>query len=196
MWDARFEDAFAAYGSEPNDFLRAVAGRIPAGPVLDLAAGEGRNAVHLAELGHEVTAVDLSPVGLENAATLAARRGVDLTTVVSDLADFDLGESRWAGIISVWAHVPPDLRSTIHAAVVRALRPGGAFVLESYAPAQLERPGRGGPPVVELLLDPKTARRELAGLRLEICQQTDRIVEEGRFHNGLSATTQLLGFRP
>jgi hypothetical protein len=56
-----------AYGTEPNDFLVSVADRIPRGKVLCLAEGEGRNAVQLAGLGFEVTAVDTSSVGLEKA---------------------------------------------------------------------------------------------------------------------------------
>ncbi|MBN9159656.1 MAG: SAM-dependent methyltransferase, partial [Myxococcales bacterium] len=60
FWDERFRGDEYAYGREPNDFLRAEAHRIPAGPVLCLAEGEGRNAVFLARLGHEVTAIDFS----------------------------------------------------------------------------------------------------------------------------------------
>ena len=69
-WDARYADPEFAYGKEPNGFLASVAHRIPAGPVLCLAEGQGRNAVYLAALGHEVTAVDRSAVGLERAREL------------------------------------------------------------------------------------------------------------------------------
>ncbi len=196
MWNERYSERFASYGTEPNDFVRAVASRIPAGPVLVIAAGEGRDAVYLAERGHEVTAMDLSRVGLENAAKLATKRGVALTTVVADLADYELGDARWAGIVAIWAHVPPALRRAVFAASVTALRPGGVLILESYAPAQLTTAGKGGPPVAELLLDAETARRELAGLEIELCQETRRTISEGRYHLGLSATTQVLGVRP
>ena len=58
MWDERYGQEGFAYGTEPNDFLVEVADRIPAGPVLCLAEGEGRNAVFVAARGHEVLAVD------------------------------------------------------------------------------------------------------------------------------------------
>ncbi|WP_342375229.1 class I SAM-dependent methyltransferase [Myxococcus stipitatus] len=196
MWNERYSDAFASYGTEPNDFLREVAARIPDGPVLCLAEGEGRNAVFMAQRGHAVTAVDLSEVGLANAAKLASERGVALTTVLADLGEYDLGEARWAGIVSIWAHVPPAIRARLHAACVRALRPGGAFVLEAYTPRQLERPGKGGPSDVSLLMTPQALRAELAGLRLERCVEVDREVSEGRFHQGPSTTVQVLGFKP
>ena len=196
MWDERYAEAFASYGTEPNDFVREVAERIPPGPVLCLAEGEGRNAVFLAERGHEVTAVDQSPVGLANAARLATERGVTLTTVTADIADYDLGEGQWAGIVSVWAHVPSALRRALHAACVRALRPGGALVLEAYTPRQLERPGVGGPKDPDLLMTPEALRDELDGLRFERCEAIDRDVSEGRYHTGPSTTVQVLAFAP
>ncbi|QSQ14128.1 SAM-dependent methyltransferase [Myxococcus landrumensis] len=196
MWNERYSEAFASYGTEPNDFLREVAARIPDGPVLCLAEGEGRNAVFLAKRGHAVTAVDLSEVGLANAAKLASERGVALTTVLADLGTYDPGEARWAGIVSIWAHVPPDVRARLHAACVRALRPGGAFVLEAYTPRQLERPGKGGPSAASLLMTPGSLREELSGLRIERCVEVDRDVSEGRFHQGPSTTVQVLAFKP
>ena len=194
-WDDRYADTFAAYGTEPNDFLRAVADRIPDGPVLVIGAGEGRNAVYLAELGHEVTAVDQSAVGLGNAAKLAANRGVDLITSAADLADYDMGESAWAGIVSIWAHVPSTLRRQVHAAAVKALRPSGVLVEEAYSPAHLDLPGRGGPPLADMLVTVDDARRELDGLDLQLLQEVRRDVSEGREHEGPSSTVQILATR-
>ncbi len=196
FWDERYANNFAMYGTTANDFVRAVAHRIPEGPVLVIAAGEGRDAVFAAELGHQVTAIDLSSVGLENAQTLAAQRGVELETIVADLADFDFGESCWAGIISVWAHVPPALRKKVHASCVRGLMPGGVMVFEAYAPEHLNKPGKGGPPNVELLVEREVARQELNGLDFELCQEVLRDVQEGEGHVGLSLTTQVLAVKP
>ncbi|MCB9744397.1 MAG: class I SAM-dependent methyltransferase [Alphaproteobacteria bacterium] len=196
MWDQRFSEPHASYGTAPNVFLEAVAGRIPEGPVLVLGAGEGRDAVHLAGLGHAVTAMDLSAVGLANAVELAASRGLSLETLVADLADFELGESRWAGIVSIWAHVPPAIRQRVHAAVPAALRPGGVFILEAFHPEQLTAPGQGGPPVRAMLFDAATVRGELEGLSMELCQDVTRVVDEGRYHQGLSVTVQVLARRP
>lgn len=196
MWNARYADAFVSYGTEPNDFLRSVADRIPDGPVLCLAEGEGRNAVFIAQRGHAVTAVDQSAVGLANAARLATERGVELTTVVADLATFDLGDAAWAGIISIWAHTPPDIRARVHAACVKALRPGGALILEAYTPRQLDRPGVGGPRDAALLMTPAGLRGELSGLDFERCAEVDRDVTEGRYHTGPSTTVQVLAFKP
>ena len=101
-----------------------------------------------------------------------------------------------AGIVAIWAHLPPDVRARVHAACVRALRPGGAFVLEAYTPRHLERPGEGGPPSVELLMTPEGLRTELAGLNFERCAEVDRNINEGLYHRGPSTTVQVLAFRP
>lgn len=194
MWDERYGRPGFAYGDRPNDFLVEVAPRIPAGPVLCLADGEGRNGVWLAERGHAVTAVDLSPVGLAKAQDLARARGVTLETVVADLADYDLGEARWAGIVSVWCHLPSALRRAVHAAAVRALRPGGVFVLEAYTPAQIAL-GTGGPKDPDMLPTAADLTRELAGLDLEVLVEREREIREGALHEGRSAVVQLLAVR-
>lgn len=196
MWNERFREQHASYGTVANDFLRAVAGAVPNGPVLVLAAGEGRNAVFLAERGHEVHAMDQSEVAMRHAADLASARGVPLRTEVADLADFDLGEGRWAGIVGIWTHLPPPLRAQVFPRLVRALRPGGALVMELYAPAHLDAAGVGGPPALPMLVTPAMARELLPGLEMHLCQEAHRTIDEGRYHQGPSVTTQVLGYRP
>lgn len=194
-WDDAYADDAYAYGTEPNDFLRDVADRIPDGPVLCIADGEGRNGVHLATLGHEVISVDASARAGEKARALAAANGVSLTTVQADLADFVIEAGAWAGVVSIFCHLPPQLRAKVHAAVVQGLRPGGVFVLEAYTPDQLAL-GTGGPPRTELLVTGEDARRELQGLRLEICREVRRTIVEGTRHTGEGAVLQVLGVKP
>lgn len=74
-----------------------------------------------------------------------------ITSEVADLADHDLGTERWDAIVSIWCHLPPTLRADVHQRVVRALRPGGIFILEAYTPRQLEYK-TGGPPVAEIVI--------------------------------------------
>lgn len=193
FWNHRYALPGWAYGTEPNDFLREVAPTLR-GPVLCLGEGEGRNAVHLARLGLEVTAVDLSPVGLEKARGLAATHGVTVHTEVADLADFDLGEARWGAIVSIWCHLPPWVRQRVHRAAATALVPGGHFVLEAYTPAQL-RYDTGGPKNAELLYAPEDLRSDLAGLELVRLEALDRDVQESDWHRGTSAVVQLIARR-
>jgi SAM-dependent methyltransferase len=195
FWDERFTEEGLAYGAEPNDFVREVADRIPGGRVLCLAEGQGRNAVHLARRGLEVTAMDQSPVGIARAEALARERGVRIATVIASLEVFVIEREAWDGIVSVFAHLPPRLRRRVHRAVADGLRPGGAFVLEAYAPRQLEF-GTGGPQDAERLAGVETLVGELAGLEFEIAREVERDVIEGRYHTGRAATVQILARRP
>jgi SAM-dependent methyltransferase len=195
FWEARYSEPGWAYGSEPNDFVRAMADRLPPGRVLCLAEGQGRNAVYLATRGFDVTAMDQSPTGLAVAQHLAAARGVKLTTVVANLDTFAIEPGAFTGIVSVFVHVPAPLRRSVHERVVRGLAPGGAFVLEAYAPAQANLKS-GGPKEPELLVSLEQVRDELRGLDLELAAEGPRDVTEGRYHKGLAHTVQVLARRP
>ena len=194
VWDTRYRGKEYAYGREPNDFLREEAHRIPPGPVLCIGEGEGRNAVFLAQRGHEVTALDISPEGLRKAELLARERGVTIHTVQADLATYKPTEGAWAGIVSMWVHLPPKLRLQVHGWMHRALRPGGVFLLEAYNPDQLAL-GTGGPKESSLLMTLDTLRSELAQLRIDLGRHVRREVHEGTFHNGMSATVQVVAVR-
>lgn len=194
-WEARYAEPGYAYGSEPNDFVASVAHEIPAGPVLCLAEGQGRNAVHIAACGHCVTAVDRSVAGMRRARELARERGVVIETVAVDLADLAIERGAWAGIVSVFMHVPAPLRARVYRAAVAGLRPGGVLVVEAYTPRQLEL-GTGGPKARELLVPLDALREELAGLELVIAREIEREVVEGRYHTGRGAVVQVLARKP
>jgi len=195
MWDTRFSEPDYAYGTDPNGFLVSVADRIPMGRVLCLAEGEGRNAVHLAALGHDVTAVDTSSVGLEKAGDLAEKRGVTINLVNRDLADYRIEDECWDAIVSVFCHLPPPLRADVHARCVQGMAPGGAFVLVGFTPRQLAL-ATGGPRDLELLLEPEQVRSELEPLQAVIDREVQRPVVEGRYHTGTAAVFEFLGFKP
>lgn len=190
-----------------NSFRRSACGRsarIPAAntvflinratcssDTLSLGEGEGRNAVFLAGLGHKVLALDASKVGLDKAQRFAAKHGVEIQTIHTDLATYELGSNRWDVIVSVFCHLPPDLRKKVHGQIADALRPGGCLILEGYTPLQLEYK-TGGPPVAAMMMDLGTLRDELSGLEFEVAQEVVRDIHEGAFHDGKGATVQLI----
>lgn len=195
-WDARYAEDGWAFGDQPNDFLREQSSVIaPRSRVLCLAEGEGRNAVHLATLGHDVSAVDLSSVGMTKAARLAAARGVSIRTEVANLADYAIAAGSWDAIVSIFAHVPETVRGPLHRAVVAGLAPGGVFVLEAYTPEQFGR-GTGGPNDPSKFMNLAGLERELAGLEWIVAREVERDVIEGRYHSGRSRVVQLVGRKP
>jgi SAM-dependent methyltransferase len=195
FWNDRYSTKGYVYGTAPNEFIAEIADRIPAGPVLCLAEGEGRNAVFLAGRGHAVTAVDQSAAGLAKARRLATENNRVIRTVEADLSNFPIEPNAWAGIITTFGHLPPALRRQVYGAVVRGLVDGGVFALEAYTPAQL-RFNTGGPREVELLMTAEALRAELAGLEFEILHEIERDVTEGPTHTGRGAVVQVLARKP
>lgn len=194
-WDERYIEEGFTYGTAPNDFLVAVADRIPPGKVLSLGEGEGRNAVYLASRGYEVTGVDGSAVGLRKAQELATERGVTITTVHADLSSFEIETAAWDGILSCYCHLPPEIRGPLHRAAVRGLKPGGVFVLEAFSKEQLAYT-TGGPQSLDLLVSLDELKEELAGLRFEHAVRIERDVREGSKHTGVASVVQILAVKP
>jgi SAM-dependent methyltransferase len=196
FWNSRYGKPEYVYGTEPNDFLTAHSGQLPEGAeVLCLADGEGRNGVHLASLGLRVTAVDSSSVGLEKARRLAAERQVPLDTLVADLAAWDLGVDRWDAVVSIWAHLPPEIRATLHPRIARAIRPGGVLLMEHYHPKQISY-GTGGPPDPTMMLTLAELERDFAPWEHPHVFEGERDVQEGAGHGGLSYVTQAILRKP
>lgn len=195
MWDKRYSEPGFAYGSEPNEFLAGFAGLIPAGPVLSLGEGEGRNAVYLASLGHRVVAIDQSEVGLAKARRLAGDRNLTIEAFRADLEHYPIEPGAWAGIVSIFCHLPRRIRVNLYSAVVRGLRPGGIFVLEAYTPNQIGR-GTGGPQDPDMMVTLAGLKEELAGLDFVHARELERDVREGAYHTGVASVVQVVGQRP
>ena len=195
-WDERYSTQEYQYGTEPNSFLVAAASKIPTGgKVLCLGEGEGRNAVYLAEQGHQVLAIDSSAVGLQKAQRLATQRGVQIETCVADLADYQIEPESWDAVVAIFCHLPADLRAELHREIVPGLRCAGLMILEAYRPEQLQY-GTGGPSMVELLLTLEMLQTELAGLKFLHAKELVREVIEGRLHTGAAAVVQLMAIKP
>ena len=191
MWDERYSAEEYAYGTKPNEFLEAYVSRIPKGEVLSLAEGEGRNAVFLAKQGYKVTAVDSSVVGLNKARKLAEESGVEVEFIHADLADFDLGEDSWDGIVSIFVPLPSSIRKQLHKRVEAALKRGGVFLIEAYTPNQLKH-GTGGGNSADVMQTRESLSLELAGLKFKHLVELEREVIEGAYHTGLGSVVQAI----
>jgi len=191
MWDERYSTEEYAYGTTPNEFLVENVSCIPKGKVLSLAEGEGRNAVFLAKQGYAVTAVDASLVGLNKARKLAEENGVAVEFIHADLADYDLGENKWDGIVSIFCPLPSSLRKALYKKVVAGLKQDGVFLLEAYTPDQLKH-GTGGGNSVDVMQTKESLRFELAGLEFNHLTELERDVREGVYHTGIGSVVQAI----
>lgn len=137
-------------------------------------------------------AVDGSSVGLAKAQKLAQAKQVEITTIHADLADFVIEPQTWDGIVSIFCHLPSELRAKVYSQVEQGLKPNGIFILESFAPEQLQY-NTGGPKNIDMLPPLATLQQELGDLQWEIARGVERDLNEGRFHDGKAAVIQILG---
>lgn len=191
MWDERYSAEEYAYGTTPNKFLEENVNSIPKGRVLSLAEGEGRNAVFLAKQGYFVTAVDASVVGLNKARKLAEKNDVVVEFIHADLADYDLGENKWDGIVSIFCPLPSSVRKALYKKVMTGLKQNGVFLLEAYTPEQLKH-GTGGGNSVDVMQSEESLSFELAGLKFKHLIELERDVIEGVYHTGTGSVVQAI----
>lgn len=166
-WDRRYAGSELLWTAQPNRFLVAETSDLPAGRALDLATGEGRNAVWLAQQGWQVVGVDFSRVGLTKAAQLAADRGVEVDWVEADLREYR-PEPRTIDLVLIfYLQVPKVDRQSILSAGAAAVAVGGTLLLVAHDSSNLEH-GHGGPKDANVLYTPEDVVRDLEGSGLQI----------------------------
>jgi SAM-dependent methyltransferase len=172
-WDARYRDTDLVWSAAPNVFVEQEVADLPSGRALDLAAGEGRNAIWLAGRGWDVEAVEFSGVAIDKGRTLAERAGVAVTWTLADLterptlAPADL-------VLVVYLHLPPPLGEQVLRHAASLVRPGGTLLVVGHARRNLEE-GYGGPPDPAVLQDPDEVAAVLAGANLRVEQAGERL---------------------
>ena len=127
-----------AFTHEPNRLLVETVSTLPPGRALDVAMGEGRNAIYLASKGWDVTGFDVSDEALRQATTRARKAGVEIRALLEGSETFDYGRERWDLILLSYAFAP--IRERAYVRRIRdALKPGGVVVFEHY----IRLPGTG-----------------------------------------------------
>lgn len=175
-WDRRYEGTELLWSAQPNRFLVAEAQGLLPGRALDLACGEGRNAVWLAQLGWEVTGVDFSPVAIGKAGQLAAARGVAGEFEVADLLTYEPAGQAFDLVIAFYLQVPAAARNVILRRAAAAVAPGGTFLLVAHGRSNLEE-GYGGPRDPDVLYSAEDVVADLDGLEVERAEPVLRPVE-------------------
>ena len=146
---------------------------MPPGRALDLACGEGRNAVWLAERGWEVTGVDFAAVGLDKARGLAIARGVESTWVEADLLDYAPPPEAFDLVVILYLQLPAEERSRVLRSAAPAVAPGGTLVVVAHDRSNLDH-GHGGPQDPGVLATPEEVAADLDGLEVERADVVER----------------------
>ena len=175
-WDRRYTDQPWLWTVEPNIFLVTEVGEMEPGRALDLACGEGRNAVWLAERGWTVTAVDFSEVAASRARELAEARGVEVEVVRHDLLTYRPEPGGFDLVALFYLQVPHDQLAKVLTVVAEAVAPGGTAVVVGHDVENLDG-GYGGPRVPEVLYTPELVAAGLAPLTIVKAERVTRAVE-------------------
>ena len=181
-WDARYEASELVWTSTPNIWVEQIAKDLPPGRVIDLAAGEGRNALWLAERGWKACAVDFSPVAIDRARGLAEERlGEDaeqITFAVGDLRRLRPERQAFDLVLLVYLHVSPEDMWLIMRTASEYVAPDGRLVVVGHHRDNLES-GVGGPqdPTVLYTEDELVADLEGTGLVIERAERVTRVVD-------------------
>jgi SAM-dependent methyltransferase len=183
-WDERYRSTELVWGAGPNQFVRMQCESLPPGDALDLACGQGRNALWLARLGWRVTGVDYSPVAISRARTLTAEEPSDvadrLTWIVAD-ATLRAVDAETADLVVVaYFHLAPDEHARMLRLAAAALRPGATMVIVGHDRRNLTE-GVSGPQDISLLYHPTALRAQLEeiGLVVELSETVHRETDAG-----------------
>jgi len=174
-WDQRYSGEDLLWRADPNRFLVAQVGDLHPGRALDVACGEGRNAVWLAEQGWTVTGVDFSQVALDKARRLADQRGVMVEWVNADVVDWEPPRAGYDLVVLLYLHLPHEERRVVHARAASALAAGGTLLVIGHDLTNLDG-GYGGPQDPGVLFTPDDVAADLAGLDIVRAERVRRPV--------------------
>jgi SAM-dependent methyltransferase len=180
-WDDRYAASELVWSASPNLWVEQLVADLPPGSALDLAGGEGRNSLWLAERGWQTTIVDFSQVALDRARQLAeSRLGQDAGRVRTERADvlvYTPEEHGYDLVLVVYLHLPPAQRRAVLRRAASAVAANGRLLIVGHDrdnPAS----GVGGPQNPAVLYSPADIVEDLAGTGLHIgqAQQVQRPV--------------------
>ncbi len=179
LWDERHAAREPIESHEPDPSLAAVTGALAPGRAIDLAAGDGRNAIWLAANGWGVTAVDFSAVALDRARAAAERAGVTAHWVNADLLEWRPEPRSFDLVALMFLHLPESERRTVYAAAADAVAPGGRLLVVGHDLSNLVE-GTGGPQDPDVLFTPAGIAGDLGDLVVERADVVRRDVGGGR----------------
>jgi SAM-dependent methyltransferase len=174
-WDARYASVENLWAVRPNRFLVAEAGELQPGRALDLACGEGQNAIWLASLGWGVVGVDYSEVAIAKARARAERDGVEAEFVCADLVGYAPDPQAFDLVLVLYLHISADQRRGVLERAAAAVAPGGTFIFVGHDLTNLTD-GVGGPSDPQILCTPEEIAAELPGLEIEKAERVLRDV--------------------
>ncbi len=165
-WNKKYSAPDRAADREPCGWLSENAPSLPGkGEALEIAMGEGRNAVFAASLGYAVTGIDISEAGVKNALQWAQEKNVNLNAITADMDDYDLGKNNYDLILCFYF-----LDRRLFPKIKEALRPDGRLLYETFTADHLKYSGFKR----EWLLEPNELLKEFSEFQILNYRETDK----------------------
>ena len=174
-WNERYAQREFVWSLTPNQTVVAETAHLQPGRALDLACGEGRNAVWLAEQGWRVTAVDFAETGLDKARRLAAARGATVEWILADVTEYQPSSAAFELVLIAYLQIPPAERKRVMRNAVHALVTGGILLYVGHDLSNIEH-GWGGPQDPKVLCTPQGIVDLLPGFKIEKAEVIERPV--------------------
>ncbi len=192
-WNERYAGTEFVWSVTVNEFVEQHLHGVAPGRAIDLGAGEGRNAVWLAQRGWEVTAVDFSDVGLEKARRLASEHDVHVDFVCADATTY-APDSDVDLVVLSYLQLDAEGRRAVLEHAASWLAPGGTVFVIAHDRTNVTD-GYGGPPSAAVCYDVAESVAALAGLTIEQAGVVERTVtNEDGVHTALD--TLIIASRP
>jgi SAM-dependent methyltransferase len=144
IWNDRYASKELVWSAGPNELFASEVRHLDPGKALDVACGEGRNAIWLAEQGWDVTGVDFSDVAVEKGRQIATRRNVNVTWIAEDVSAWKLPKYEFDLVAVLYLHTSAGERDQWLENVINAVKPSGTFLYIAHDPDNIEN-GVGGP---------------------------------------------------
>ncbi|NPA33571.1 MAG: class I SAM-dependent methyltransferase [Chlorobi bacterium] len=192
-WNKVYSTKEFFYGKNPNEFIKKYYGLIPqGGRVLELACGEGRNAIFLAQQGFHADAIDLSEVAIEKAESWTRDLNVEVNFINTDAFRWT-PQYRYDGIIITFFHAPPEKRILLYQKIKELLKPEGIFLGEWFSPLQrLHGFTSGGPPFYEYMPTIEELKDNFQNGEILLLETEERVLHEGSGHRGPASLVHLI----
>ncbi len=181
-WDTLYSTGNYIFGKEPSAFLKEQVHLLPVGRALDIAMGEGRNAVFMAKKGFRVDGVDISEVALRKSKRLAREQGTSITTINADLNNYQIRPESYDVILNI-----DYLQRSLVPQIKKGLKRGGIVVYENYTVDQMKNVGEGQRLVRDYLLEKGELRELFKDFKILFYREEN---------NGQEARAQLIARKP
>jgi len=175
LWNERYASKDLVWSAGPNKLFSEEVKSLRPGKSIDIACGEGRNALWLAELGWDSTGIDFSDTAIEKGKQIANKRGINVHWIADDAATYVLPKNEFDLVAVLYLHTEPaEMERWLHNAL-EAVRPGGTFIYVGHDPSNIEH-GVGGPQDPKLLPAADDFTKRMEDFDIQRAEVVDRPV--------------------